>query len=162
MGDAEVNSEQQTLSIEDRMSMPDWVDQDTDDEPMTEEDIAMAIAASSGNSLASPRPIIPNNDSFAVLEESLIAQMNAAHSLALRLMATAEKWADDATTYPETMNQLLAQAQRLMKIYQQGVETLSKVRRNGTQTVNVQHIHLADESRAIVNSLTRGLPGGKA
>jgi len=161
MNGSDVNSELQGLSTEDRVSSPDWVEPESFDDggiPITEEEIEHAITASA------PHSVIKTTQEgrhCEDLEEALVIQMNTAHNLALRLMNVAERWADEAATYPETMNQLLSQAQKLMKTYQQGIETLSKVRRNGIQTVNVQHIHLADDSRAIVNGLNEALPGGR-
>jgi len=153
--------ELQTDSIEDRVASPDWVEPESFDDgsiSITEEEIEHAITASATHSVIKTTQEEKHCED---LEEALVIQMNTAHNLALRLMNIAERWADEAATYPETMNQLLSQAQKLMKIYQQGIETLSKVRRNGTQTVNVQHIHLADDSRAIVTGLTGALPGVK-
>ena len=157
------NCELQEVSIEDRLSSPDWVEPDSSDDgeiSITEEEIELLVKESAANAQHSMIKAAQEERHCEDLEQALIIQMNAAHNLALRLMNIAERWADEAATYPETMNQLLSQAQKLMKIYQQGIETLSKIRRNGTQTVNVQHIHLADDSRAIVTGLTGGIARG--
>lgn len=164
MNCSDVNSELQGLSIEDRLSSPDWVapdDPDDDEISITEEEIEFFIKSSAANAQHTAIKPAQEGRHCEDLEQALVIQMHTAHHLALRIMGIAERWVDDAATYPETMNQLLSQAQKLMKTYQQGIETLSKVRRNGIQTVNVQHIHLADDSRAIVNGLNEALPGGR-
>jgi hypothetical protein len=71
--------------------------------------------------------------------------------------------------FPTPMNKLfndlrvsmnLPWATRMMNTYQQGLLTLNKLRKGGSQTITIQHVHVADGAQAIIGSVKSGKTGG--
>lgn len=97
------------------------------------------------------------------LEKMLAHQMAAAHRMAMRLMGQIEDidLADDVV-------KLSGAAARLMTTFQNGMQTLSKVRTGGKQEVVVQHVHVTGDAQAVVAGKMdyptggRGQGGGKS
>lgn len=79
------------------------------------------------------------------LEKMLAHQMAAAHRMAMELMnqVAANDVADDVV-------KLVNASTRLMSTFQNGLQTLAKVRTGGKQEVTVQHIHVAGDAQAVV------------
>lgn len=46
-------------------------------------------------------------------------------------------------------------AARCMVVYQQGLLSLQKVRRNGQQRITVQHVNVSNGSRAVIGNIER-------
>jgi hypothetical protein len=89
------------------------------------------------------------------MEAMLLAQMAAAHALAMDMLAQARQTrrADHTATYGSL-------AMKLMRTYATQVETFAKLRRRGEQTVRVEHVHVHAGGQAIVGNVRHGGGGG--
>jgi hypothetical protein len=90
------------------------------------------------------------------LEAVLLVQMMATHQYAMDLLARArhhEHW-KGAESYG-------LQATRLLRTFTAQVEAFNKLRRGGTQTVRVEHVHVYPGGQAVVGSVIQaGGSGG--
>lgn len=79
------------------------------------------------------------------LEKMLAHQMAAAHRMAMKLMGQIEE-----TDTADEVVKLSGAAVRLMATFQNGLQTLSKVRTGGKQQVVVQHVNVSGDGKAVV------------
>jgi hypothetical protein len=94
------------------------------------------------------------------VEKSLAHQAAAAHQLAMRFAATANKWLDHAQagqTFNEAHRMAMVEAQRaanasarLMLAYQDAALTQQRLRTGGRQVVTVQHVQVNSGGQAVV------------
>jgi hypothetical protein len=95
------------------------------------------------------------------LERMLAGQLAAAHYTAMKFLAKSTTRLDNApsslhTDFIETCR-LANTAARLLSTFQEGVQTLAKLRTGGKQTVVVQHVYVTDGGQAVVaGDLTTG------
>jgi len=124
-------------------------DYDASNEPGYDftEDVERILAATRHKASQQIVSSVENIKNSADLEQALISQLALAHRMVFGILNTAEH---DNIGASVAVGPLLSQVTRLMRIFQQGVETLAKVQRKGTQNINVQYIHLSDDSKAVV------------
>ena len=72
----------------------------------------------------------------------------------MRLIAQANSILEDTADLQRLVNASV----RLMSVYQQGLQTLQRLRTGGRQEVVVQHIHVTDGGQALVAGHVK--PGG--
>jgi hypothetical protein len=97
------------------------------------------------------------------LERMLTHQLAAAHVAALKFLAksTTRLGAPTVSLHSDCMEtcRLANTAARLMATFQEGVQTLAKLRTGGKQVVIVQHVYVTDGGQAVVaGDLTTGGP----
>ena len=102
-------------------------------------------------------------------ERMLAHQLAAAHQLAMRLVARAEKALSKAALYddPEyhanlsiSAGRVASSAARLMEAYQRGMVAIARIRSGGQQTVTVVHQHVnvaAGAQAAVAGSIQNAL-----
>ncbi|EKV31770.1 hypothetical protein C882_3521 [Caenispirillum salinarum AK4] len=108
------------------------------------------------------------------LEKMLAHQAASAHQLAMRMTATANKWLDAGTptlgsfgkgevTAMQEAQRAANAAARLMRSFDDHMETLRKLRSGGEQRVTVihQHVQVAGGNVAVAGSVSRGQGGGE-
>lgn len=88
------------------------------------------------------------------LESMLMSQLLAAHTHAMGLLRKAQT---SMSTETEVMYTKLSE--RLMRTFANGLETLGKVQRGGTQSVKVEHVHVNAGGQAVVGNINNG--GGR-
>lgn len=79
------------------------------------------------------------------VEKMLAHQLAACHEVAMTFMARAkdEEYSVDAC-------RLAGTAARLVRTFQEGAETLARIRTGGRQVMTVQHVHVAEGGQAVV------------
>jgi len=75
------------------------------------------------------------------LEKALAHQMAAAHALSMKLMQKATDGVDGYRMDSSHVQRLVNSAARLMSSFQQGLQTIQRVRTGGKQEVRVVHVH---------------------
>ncbi len=102
----------------------------------------MVMAADAASSVENPNS----------LEKMLTHQMAAAHSMAMNLFAQANRKIENISSQMDINHAslLIGQANRLMKTYQSGLQTLVKAKKGGRQEVVVQHINVEKDAQAVV------------
>lgn len=102
----------------------------------------MIMAADAASSIEEPNS----------LEKMLAHQMAAAHSMAMNLFAQASQKIESINSQIDINHTslLIGQANRLMKTYQSGLQTLLKAKKGGRQEVVVQHINVEKDAQAVV------------
>lgn len=102
------------------------------------------------------------------VEKMLAHQLAAAHSLAMRMMASAGEdlaaYKNSGHQYPHRSieaSRMANTAARLLDAYQRGLLTLERMRNGGRQTVTVQHVNVSAGGQAVVAGAmgTRGRRG---
>ena len=88
------------------------------------------------------------------IEKMLVHQMAAAHKMAMGLMAQIE-----SNELCDDIVKLVNASTRLMSTFQNGMQTLAKVRTGGKQEVIVQHVHVNGDAQAVVAG-KMDYPGG--
>lgn len=83
------------------------------------------------------------------VESMLVAQMVTCHTKIMTLMEQANR----GDLRPETREQLLKLADRLMRTYSRQLEVLAAYRRKGKQSMVVKHVTVQDGGQAIVGNL---------
>ena len=84
------------------------------------------------------------------LERMLAHQLAAAHKVAMEQMGHVS-YERDAVSQAKLMNA----AARCMAVYQQGLQTLHKVRQNGQQRITVQYVNVSNGSQAVIRNVER-------
>jgi hypothetical protein len=88
------------------------------------------------------------------LERMLVGQLAAAHSAAMRFLAksTTRLGPPTASLHSDFIEtcRLATTAARFMSVFQEGLQTLAKLRTGGKQIVVVQHVHVNDGGQAVV------------
>jgi hypothetical protein len=94
----------------------------------------------------------PNN----VTEARLVAQAQALYSQGMDLLyyATKQEWLPKEEFY-------LKNATKLIRLHNETVQALDKLRRGGEQLVIVQHVNVEGGAQAIVNNGNMNAGGGK-
>jgi hypothetical protein len=97
------------------------------------------------------------------LERMLAHQLAAAHAAALKFLAESTTRLGPATTslHTDLMEtcRLANTAARLLSTFQEGLQTLAKLRTGGKQVVVVQHVQVTDGGQAVVaGEMTTGGP----
>jgi hypothetical protein len=105
-------------------------------ECVTEKELNAALAALDG--------IRPRDESEAMLA----VQMVATNRAALDMLARARH-----AEYLPTMHECGNLAVKLLRTYTAEIEALAKLRRDGEQTVRVEHVHVHDGAQAIVGNV---------
>jgi hypothetical protein len=134
----------------------------------------LEIALHSAGSRDSPPQGKPRAGAGAIagvaLEKALAHQAAAAHQLAMRFAATANRWLDHVQagqTFNEAHRMAMVEAQRaanasarLMLAYQDAALTLQRLRTGGRQVVQVQHVQVNSGGQAVVaGKMTTGHRG---
>ena len=83
------------------------------------------------------------------LEKMLVQQMAVAHRQAMKTLSHADEMPLDASSV-DIKVKLINVSARMMAIFQNGLQTIAKVRNGGKQQVIVQHVHVAGEGKAVV------------
>jgi hypothetical protein len=96
------------------------------------------------------------------LERMLAHQMALAHRLAMRFRRRAEQliWQDGDPAMAGEASRGANAVARLMKAYQEGAQTLGKLRSGGRQVVTVQHVSVEPGGQAVVASQIERREGG--
>lgn len=104
-------------------------------------------------------------DSANSLEKMLAHQLALAHKSSFEMVAKAMEFAQmgdrgfGQSASVETAR-LMNAATRMMNTYQQGLLTLNKLRKGGSQTITIQHVHVADGGQAVIGNVKSGMTGG--
>lgn len=85
------------------------------------------------------------------LEMMLVHQMALCHDRSFKVITEAEGQKD-----PVEKARLLNAGARLMKVFQDGLLALNKIRTGGRQTVLVQHVQVSDGGQAVVSGMVKG------
>jgi hypothetical protein len=88
------------------------------------------------------------------LEKMLAHQMALCHDAAFRTLSEASQQEDTVEKA-----RLLNAGTRLMKTFQEGLQTLHKIRNGNRQTVVVQHVHVSEGGQAVVAGEVGGRGG---
>lgn len=89
-------------------------------------------------------------------EGMLISQMTVTFQQALNMMSLAGRNYNSVDISGKLQNQGI----KLMKLYNQQLETLDKHRRKGSQKMTVEHVHVHNGGQAIVGTVTQRGEGG--
>ena len=97
------------------------------------------------------------------LERMLAGQLTAAHYMAMKFLAKSETRMHNTPSWQQEHMletcRLATTAARFMTVFQEGLQTLAKLRTGGKQTVVVQHVYVTDGGQAVVaGDLTTGGP----
>ena len=96
------------------------------------------------------------------LERMLAGQLTAAHYMAMKFLAKSETGLNNTPSWQQQEHmletcRLATTAARFMTVFQEGLQTLAKLRTGGKQTVVVQHVYVTDGGQAVVaGDLTTG------
>ncbi len=83
------------------------------------------------------------------IETMLISQMSALHAYTMRMMSSLNK-----ETYSVTMNDnLVSHINKSMRTFAKQAEAYEKLKRNGHQTIKVNHVHVNGGGQAIVGNI---------
>jgi hypothetical protein len=100
------------------------------------------------------------------VEKMLVHQLAAAHSLGMRMMATAGEnlaaYKNNGCRYPHLNVEACRTANtaaRLMDAYQRGLLTLERIRNGGRQVVTVQHVNISGGQAVVAGSVGGRKPG---
>jgi hypothetical protein len=90
------------------------------------------------------------------IEKMLAHQMAACHSNAMRLIAeTTDRYELNAST-EMLMIKKINLAARLMDVFQKGMDTLTRTRTAGKQTITVKQVHVTGGQNVIADNVTTG------
>jgi len=84
------------------------------------------------------------------LEAELICQALSSSHFATKLLRKSSHG------NPESQEQWLKLSMRLMRLYTQQIETLSRWRRQGQQSMVIKHLHVSDNSQAVIGPMSMG------
>ena len=137
---------------------PDWLAHDASRERMDLADKASALTMG----LDAAETIQARNN----VEKMLVHQLAAAHSLGMRMMATAGEnlaaYKNNGCRYPHLNVEACRTANtaaRLMDAYQRGLLTLERIRNGGRQVVTVQHVNISGGQAVVAGSVGGRKPG---
>lgn len=84
----------------------------------------------------------------SLLEAQLLIQLLSIHRFYTEMLhkATEEK-------YPENIDKYTNIAMKLFRGYKTGLETLAKYRRNGKQSIHIEHIHVEKNANALIGNV---------
>jgi len=85
-------------------------------------------------------------------EGILISQMITAYDQGMKCFSKADLNIESSKIYERFMNQGV----KLMRLYNQQLETLDKHRRKGKQKMTVEHVHVHEGGQAIVGNVNQG------
>lgn len=116
-------------------------------------------------------------DAANSIEKMLVHQLAAVHDAGMRFLVDAKDAAGKSATrvfenknYPDTAQKytdiavkLGNMAARMFDTYRQGVDALTRLKREGKQVIVVQHVHVSEGGQAVVagNMSGPGVPGTK-
>jgi len=85
----------------------------------------------------------------SLLEAQLVAQMLISHKLYTKMLVRSEKevWAEAAEKWTNS-------AVKLARAFRAGMETLSKVRRNGEQRITIERVNIQKDGNAIIGNVS--------
>jgi hypothetical protein len=89
------------------------------------------------------------------LEKMLAHQMAACHVKAMNLIAESGNHAHSLEMQTFRLKQI-AVAAKLMDVYQKGMDTLSRTRNAGKQTITVKQVHVSGGQNVIADNVTSG------
>ncbi len=110
-------------------------------------------------------PIIPENEEKinvllqvlminrpkSVLEAQLMVQLLMCHRLSTKMLSKTAK-----EPFPEIAEKYLNMAVKLSRVFTKGMETLSKVRRDGKQHIYIEHVTVEKDAQAIIGNVNKG------
>lgn len=89
-----------------------------------------------------------------IIEAQCIVQMMTCHQMCTSMMKKAQK-----ETWPENAEKWLNSAVKLNRSFRAGMETLSKVRRNGEQRITIEKVAVEKDGSAIIGNVSSGKGG---
>jgi hypothetical protein len=98
------------------------------------------------------------------LERMLAGQLTAAHYVAMKFLAKSETQMNNTPSWSQQADmmetcRLATTAARFMTVFQEGLQTLAKLRTGGKQVVVVQHVYVSEGGQAVVaGDLSTGGP----
>lgn len=99
--------------------------------------------------LAQALPELHPNDA---IEGMLVTRMMALHKQGMEMLAKSTI----EGLIPQLVDHYVTMATKLLRLYNETLDTLIKYRRKGEQRVVVQHVNVADGGRAIVGNVMGG------
>jgi hypothetical protein len=85
------------------------------------------------------------------LEKMLAHQLAAAHKATMEMIGSVHPNSHDASAHTKRLNA----AARCMRAYQQGLETLRKLRQGGQQRIMVQYVNVSEGGQAVIGSIEK-------
>ncbi len=85
------------------------------------------------------------------LEAQLIVQMIYCHRLSARMLKKAGK-----ELFPEVADKYLNMGVKLSRVFKNGLETLSKFRRDGKQYFYIEHVNVEKDAQAVIGNVNKG------
>jgi hypothetical protein len=85
------------------------------------------------------------------LEKMLAHQLAAAHKATMEMIGSVHPNSHDASAHTKRLNA----ATRCMRAYQQGLQTLRKLRQGGQQRIMVQYVNVSEGGQAIIGNIER-------
>jgi len=96
------------------------------------------------------------------LERMLAGQLTAAHYMAMKFLAKSETRMHNTPSWQQEHMletcRLATTAARFMTVFQEGMQTLAKLRTGGKQVVVVQHVHVTGGQAVVAGEMTTGGP----
>lgn len=89
------------------------------------------------------------------IEKMLIHQMSTCHVKAMNLIAEGSNHAQSLEMQTFQLKQITIAA-KLMDVYQKGMDTLSRTRNAGKQTITVKQVHVSGGQNFIADNVTTG------
>jgi hypothetical protein len=86
------------------------------------------------------------------MEAQLIIQMLLCHRLSATMLKKSGK-----EMFPDNANKFVNMGTKLIRAYQNGLDALSKIRRDGKQSFYIEHVHIEKDDRAVIGNINRGL-----
>lgn len=87
------------------------------------------------------------------LEKCLVHQMALCHKTAMELMVKGASYSSARPEEAEYGRKTIALASRLMTVFQQGMETLTRARTAGRQTITVKQVHVSGGQAVIAETV---------
>jgi hypothetical protein len=86
------------------------------------------------------------------LEKMLAHQLAAGHKATMEMIGSVHPNSHDASEHAKRLNA----AARCMRAYQQGLETLRKLRQGGHQRIMVQYVNVSEGGQAVIGNIKKG------
>jgi hypothetical protein len=85
------------------------------------------------------------------LEKMLAHQLAAAHKAAMEMIGSVHPNSHDGSAHTKRLNA----AARCMRAYQEGLQTLWKLRQGGKQRIMVQYVNVSEGGQAVIEQIER-------
>ena len=86
-----------------------------------------------------------------IAESMLVVQMCLCHESSLKLFSKSF-----SASFDEEVERCSKMALKLCRHYNNAVETMAKIRRNGKQKMVIEHVHIEDGAQAMVGNIDQG------